>query len=175
MLVDRSDICGGLRDLLRCGDWNRNIAVGYSTLPSSRQTGRLRQTEGEHFETNTILTWPYVKRIFHCGWSKVVGSGSNLVATPIISNTFPKGHPPNLSRQVMNYAARKLHGPHRPERAAESADRDSAPDRREARQRLLYHEPDRRLRANLSAAGMGVDRTTTFVTAVDGSRTQKVP
>src|SRR5690242_1677313 len=108
------------------------------------------------------------------GWSKVVGSGSNLVATPIISNTFPKA-----TRQALlsgaNYAARKLHGANRCEGASESSDRVSAPDRREARQGFLYHKPDRRLRADLSAAGMGVDRATTFFAAVDGPRAQEVP
>jgi len=67
------------------------------------------------------------------------------------------------------------YGPHRPERAAQSADRVSAPDRREARQGLLYHEPGRPVRSDLSLARMGVDRTEAFVTAVDGSGAQKVP
>src|SRR6185503_15005125 len=93
------------------------------------------------------------------GWSKVVGSGSSLVATPIISNTFPLGHPPELTRQVRMYAARKLHGTHRRQRSPESPDRVPAPDRGEARQRFLYHEPDWCMCPDLPVAGMGVDRT----------------
>ena len=50
-----------------------------------------------------------------------------------------------------------------------------AADRREARQRFLYHEFDRRLRSHLPAAGMGVDRAKTFFVAIDGSGAAKVP
>jgi CO dehydrogenase/acetyl-CoA synthase alpha subunit len=53
------------------------------------------------------------------GWSKVVGSGSNLVATPIIEQHF-SFRPPTKTplRQAMNYAARKLHGANRCEGAS---------------------------------------------------------
>src|SRR6185503_12934945 len=107
------------------------------------------------------------------GWSKVVGSGSNLVATPIISNAFPLGHPPMLSRQARFYAAGKLHGTYRCQRPPQSSNGISAADRREARQRLLYHEPHWRVRSSLPIAGMGVDRAETFVVAIDGSGAKK--
>jgi hypothetical protein len=56
-----------------------------------------------------LLTPKMLERSIRRGWSKVVGSGSNLVANDHLV-TFPG----EATRQLSNgrlYAARKLHGP----------------------------------------------------------------
>src|SRR6185436_21161899 len=85
------------------------------------------ERENLRISASFLLTPKMMERSIRFGWSKVVGSGSNLVANDHFGN-FSK----EATRQFSNgrrYAARKLHGPDRCEGSAKSADAVSPPHR----------------------------------------------